>query len=269
MTQKLILKRSPRIHETAMVHPKAKIGYNVIIGPYSFIGENVELGDDCEIGSNVSIDGWTIIGQGNRFYSGAAIGYAPQDYGYKGEQTYLYIGNNNTFLERVTIHRGTTNDHLETRIGNNNLFMPNSHVAHDCLVGDGNYLGVSSALAGHVIIEDYVTVGDLSGIHQFCQIGKMVKIGATTKIIKDVPPFIVIDGNPAVITGVNLDELNKYGLSKETCDEIVSAYKLLFHSKMGVERAIEEMEQKLKPNLEIDHFIHFIQNSGRGFHRRY
>ncbi|HYH05284.1 MAG TPA: acyl-ACP--UDP-N-acetylglucosamine O-acyltransferase, partial [Bacillota bacterium] len=203
MSSKFI-SRQNQIHDTAIIHPQAKIGCNVTIGPYSVIGANVELGDHCVIGSNVSIDGWTTIGQGNRFCNGVAVGYEPQDLGYKGEPTYLYIGDNNIFWEKVTIHRGTVNDSSETRIGNNNIFMAYSHVAHDCLVGDHNIFGTASALAGHVVLEDNIAVGRMSGIHQFCKIGKLVTIGPMTKVVKDVPPFIVVEGNPASVTGVNL-----------------------------------------------------------------
>ena len=166
------------IHETAVVHPSARIGKNVIIGPYAIIGENVEIGDYSFIGPHVTIDGWTTIGEGNRFYHGASIGCEPQDLKFKGEKSYLLIGDNNLFRENVTISRGTEGGGGETCIGSNNLFMAYSHVAHDCKLGNHIILGNCSALAGHVVIEDRVVFSALSGAHQFTKVGKMAMIGA-------------------------------------------------------------------------------------------
>jgi UDP-N-acetylglucosamine acyltransferase len=256
-----------RIHNSAVVSQKAKIGYNVIIGPYAVIGDNVELGDNCMVGPNVTIEGWTTIGRGNRFFTGATIGCDPQYLKYKGEKTYLYIGDNNIFRENVTVSLGTSDGSGETRIGDNNLFMLSSHVAHDCHVGNFNVLANGSALGGHVTLEDNIVIGSMSGIHQFCKIGKMVAITDMTKIVKDVPPFLIVDGNPAVITGVNEAELCKNGVSKDICNEIKTAYRILYHSKLSINKAVQEMERKLQGSSEIDHFIRFVLNAGRGILR--
>jgi UDP-N-acetylglucosamine acyltransferase len=255
------------IHETAVVHPNANIGRNVVIGPYAIIGENIEIGDDCIIGPQVVIDGWTIIGSGNRFYHGATIGGEPQDLKFKGEKSFLFIGDNNIFRENVTVNRGTEGGGGETRIGNNNLFMAYSHVAHDSQVGNHIVMGNCTALAGHVVIEDRVTVAGLSGVHQFCKIGKMAFIGAHTKIVKDVPPFVLVDGNPPKVFGINIVGLRRNGVEPEVRDEIKRAYRILYRSNLTIEQSIERMDQELQSGPEIDHFIRFLRNAERGILR--
>jgi UDP-N-acetylglucosamine acyltransferase len=267
MAQQFKPRLAGQIHRTAMVHPQAQIGYNVTIGPYAIIGANVELGDHCTVGPHVSIDGWTKVGQGNHFFNSAAIGYEPQDFSYQGEETYLYIGANNIFHEKVTIHRGTASGSKETRIGDGNIFMPGSHVAHDCQVGHQNILDTGATLAGHVTLEDWIVIGGMSGIHQFCKIGTMALIRAMTKIVKDIPPFILVEGNPAKVTGVNLSGLRKNRFSQAVSQEIIMAYKLLYHSNLRLDQALETMEQKLQNSWEIEHFISFIRNAKRGIQR--
>ncbi len=255
------------IHETAIVHPNAKIGRNVVIGPYAIIGENVEIGDNCEIGPNVQIDGWTTIGEGNRFFHGAIIGSEPQDLKFKGEKSFLVIGDNNIFREFVTISRGTEGGGGETRIGNNNLFMANSHVAHDCQLASHIILGNSTGLAGHIVVEDRAIISGLTGVHQFCKIGKMAMVGFLTKIVKDVPPFVLVDGNPAKVSGINVVGLRRNGIESEVRDEIKTAYRILYRSNLTINQAIEQMEQELQGTPEIDHFIRFLRNAERGIQR--
>jgi UDP-N-acetylglucosamine acyltransferase len=255
-----------QIHPTALVHPRAKVGYNVTIGPYAVIGANVELGDHCMVGSGVSIDGWTKIGKHNQFFSGAAIGYEPQAHGYRGEETYLYIGDHNIFREKVTVHCGTENSQ-ETRIGDYNLLMPYAHVAHDCRVGDHIIFSTGAGISGHVSLEDRTVLGSLSGVHQFCKVGMMVKIGAVAKIVMDVPPFIVVDGNPAQVSGVNLAGLRRNAVTPETVREIEKAYRLLYHSNLRIDEALAQMEQELQPSIELTYLIKFIRNAKRGIQR--
>lgn len=255
------------IHETALVHPGAKLGKNIVIGPYALIGENVELGDGCIVGPHVVIDGWTKLGSNNKVYHGASIGVEPQDLKFKGEKSFLFIGDCNTIRENVTISRGTDGGGGETRIGNHNLFMAYSHVAHDCQVGNNIVLANCSALAGHVTVEDRVVIGGLSGIHQFTKIGKMSMIGACTKIVKDVPPFIIVDGNPARVAGINIVGLRRNDIIPETRDEIKRAYRILYRSNLSIEQAIEKMEHELQGTAEIDHFIRFLRNAERGICR--
>lgn len=256
-----------QIHETALVHPGAKLGKNVVIGPYAIIGEHVELGDGCVVGPNVVIDGWTMIGNNNKFYHGASIGVEPQDLKFKGEKSYLFIGDNNIFRESVTVSRGTEGGGGETRIGNNNLFMAYSHVAHDCQVGSYVVVANCSALAGHVTVEDRVTIGGLSGIHQFTKVGKLAMIGGCTKIVKDVPPFIIADGNPARVAGINIVGLRRNDILPEVRDEIKRAYRILYRSNLSIEHAIEKMEHELQGTAEIDHFIRFLRSAERGICR--
>jgi UDP-N-acetylglucosamine acyltransferase len=255
------------IHETAIVHPNTKMGNNVVIGPYAVIGENVEIGDNCIIGPQVSIEGWTTIGDGNHFYHGATIGCEPQDLKFKGERSFLFIGDNNIFRENVTISRGTEGGGGETRIGNNNMFQAYSHVAHDCQLGNNIILGNCSGLAGHVTIEDRVIISGLSGVHQFCKIGKMAMIGFLTKVVKDIPPFVLVDGNPAKVSGINVVGLRRNGMDAEVRDEIKKAYRILYRSNLTINQAIEQMDQELRGTSEIDHFIRFLRNAERGIQR--
>lgn len=255
------------IHDTAIVHSSARIGKNVVIGPYAVIGENVEIGDNCIIGSHVNIEGWTTIGQGNRFSHGASIGCEPQDLKFKGEKSFLFIGDNNYFRESVTISRGTEGGGAETRIGNNNLFMAYSHVAHDCQLGNNIVVANCTALAGHVVVEDRAVIGGMSGVHQFSKVGKMAMIGACTKIVKDIPPFVLVDGNPARVSGINVVGLRRNGITPEVRDEIKKAYRILYRSNLIINRAIEQMEQELQGSQEIDHFIRFLRNAERGILR--
>ncbi len=255
------------IHETAIVHPNARIGRNVVIGPYAIIGEHVVLGDNCVVGPQVQIDGWTTIGEGNRFYHGATIGCEPQDLKFEGEKSFLIIGDHNLFRENVTISRGTTGGGGETLIGNHNLFMAYSHIAHDCKVGNHIVLGTYSGLAGHVTIEDRVIISSMSGAHQFTKLGKMAMIGACSKIVKDVPPYIMVDGNPAKVSGINVVGLRRNGVDSEIRNEIKHAYRILYRSNLTIAKAIEQMEQELQGSKEIDHFIRFLRNAERGILR--
>lgn len=255
------------IHETAVVHPNAKLGKDVIVGPYAVIGENVEIGDGCVIGPHVLIEGWTKIGVGNKFHHGATIGCEPQDLKFKGEKSYLVIGDYNTVRENVTISRGTEGGGGETRVGSHNLFMAYSHIAHDCQVGSYIVIANGSALAGHVVVEDRVVIGGLCGIHQFSKIGKMAMVGACTKVVKDIPPFVMVDGNPAKVSGINVVGLRRNGLSPEVRDEIKKAYRILYRCNLIIAQAIEQMEQELQASPEIDHFIRFLRNADRGICR--
>lgn len=255
------------VHETAIIHPSAKIGRNVVIGPYAIIGENVEIGDNCIIGPHVMIEGWSSVGENNRFFHGASIGCEPQDLKFRGEKSFLCIGDNNIFRENVTISRGTEGGGGETRIGNNNLFMAYSHIAHDCQLGSHIIIGNCTGLAGHVAIEDKAIISGLSGVHQFCKIGKMAMVGFSSKIVKDVPPFVMVDGNPAKVSGINVVGLRRNNVNSETRDEIKKAYRILYRSNLMITKAVEQMEQELQGSEEIDHFIRFLRNAERGILR--
>ena len=185
------------IHPTAVVSPKAQLGTDVQIGPFCVINDHVTLGDRCHLHSHVAIDGHATIGADNEFYPFTAIGQRSQDLKYKGEPTGVIIGDRNTFRENVTVHRGTFD--VPSSIGSDNNFLAYAHVAHDSIVGSHCILSNGATLGGHVTIEDHVIISGLSGVHQFCRIGAHVIIGGCTKIVKDVPPFLIADGNPAAL----------------------------------------------------------------------
>jgi UDP-N-acetylglucosamine acyltransferase len=255
------------IHETAVIHPGAILGRDVEIGPYAVIGEHVEIGDGCIIGPHVAICGWTSIGEGNKFYHGASIGFEPQDLKFRGEKSVVVIGDYNVFRENVTVHRGTEGGGGETRIGSYNLFMAYTHVAHDCQVGNHITMANCTALGGHVVVEDRVTLGALCGVHQFTKVGKMVMVGACSKIVKDIPPFILVDGNPAKVFGINVVGLRRNNITPEIRDDIKKAYRILYRANLTIGRAVEQMEQELHGSAEIDHFIRFLRNAERGILR--
>ncbi len=256
-----------KVHDTAIVYPGAKLGRNVEVGPYSIIGPNVEIKDNTTIGPHVVIDGWTTIGNNNKIFNGASIGLEPQDLKYHGEKSFLFIGDNNTIREYVTINRGTEGGGGETRIGNNNMLMAYCHIAHDCQLS--NYIIMSNAanLAGHVIVEDHAVIAGLTGVHQFVRIGKMAMVGAHTKVVKDVPPYIIVDGHPARVAGINVVGLRRNGLSPEVRQEIKRAYKILYRSELNISQAIDKMDQELVTSPEIEHFLRFLRNATRGIVR--
>jgi len=265
LESKVIILRD--IHETAIVSPGAVLGRDVVIGPYAIIGEHVMLGDNCWVGPHVVIDGWTSIGRRNRFFHGATIGCEPQDLKFRGEKSDLVIGDDNIFREYITLGRGTEGGGGVTRIGNNSLLMAYSHIAHDCQIGNHVVLANATNLGGHVHVEDRTVVGGMCGIHQFSKIGKMAMIGACTKIVKDVPPYVLVDGNPAKVAGINVVGLRRNGIEPEIRDEIKAAYRILYRSNLSVTQAIEQMEQELQGSPEIDHFIRFLRNAERGICR--
>lgn len=256
-----------KVHETAIVYPGVKLGKNVEIGPYSVIGPNVEIGDNTVIGPHVVIEGWTTIGCHNKIFVGASIGLEPQDLKYHGEKSFIFIGDNNTIREYVTINRGTEGGGGETRIGNDNLIMAYCHVAHDCQLGNHIIMSNAANLAGHITVEDHARIAGLSGIHQFVRVGKMAMVGAHTKVVKDVPPYIIVDGHPARVAGINVVGLRRNGLSPEIRQEIKRAYKILYRTELNVSQAIEKMDQELATSPEIEHFLRFLRNATRGIVR--
>ncbi|SDC09558.1 MULTISPECIES: acyl-ACP--UDP-N-acetylglucosamine O-acyltransferase [unclassified Candidatus Frackibacter] len=255
------------IHDTAVISSGAKIEKDVEIGPYAVIGENVEIGEGTTIGPHVVIDGWTKIGKNNKFFTGASVGLEPQDLKFDGEESYLTIGDNNTIREYATIHRGTENGGGETRVGNNNLIMAYCHIAHDCQLGDNIVMSNAANLAGHVLVEDSAVITGLTGVHQFVRIGKMAMVGANSKVVKDVPPYILVDGRPASVNGINVVGLRRNGVTPELRKEIKRAYKYLYRSNNNVSQAIEKMEQELDSSPEIEHFLRFLRNAQRGICR--
>lgn len=256
------------IHPTAIVSPKAELGRNVRIGPYCIVGANVELGDDCVLHSHVVLEGHAKFGRGNEFFPFAAIGGKTQDLKYKGEPTYLEVGDHNVFRENATVHRGTHAE-LPTRIGSHNLLLCYSHVAHDCQLGDHIILSNSVGLAGHITVEDHAIISGMAAAHQFCRIGCHSIIGGCSKVTQDVPPFMIVDGNPAGTRGVNLIGLQRRGFDESAIRSIKNAYKKLFLKKdANLANALSSLKAMVAAeDAHVAHLIHFIENSQRGITR--
>lgn len=255
------------IHKTAVISHDAELGKDVEVGPYSIIGENVEIGDGTFIGPHVVIEGRTRIGKNNEIYHGATIGEDPQDLKYDGEKTYLFIGDNNIIRENVTIHRGTEEGGGETRIGSDNFIMAYCHVAHDCQLGNNIVMSNAANLAGHVTVEDNAVIAGLTGVHQFVRIGKVAMVGAHSKVVKDVPPYILVDGHPARVNGINVIGLRRNGMKPALRKEVKRAYKILYRSNLSIDKALERMDQELDASEEIEHFLRFLRNVQRGICR--
>ncbi|PPR27554.1 MAG: Acyl-[acyl-carrier-protein]--UDP-N-acetylglucosamine O-acyltransferase [Alphaproteobacteria bacterium MarineAlpha9_Bin4] len=247
------------IHATAIVSPKAKLGNNIYIGPYCIVNDNVEIGDGCKFIANVYIDGNTKIGKKCNFYPYSSIGTDPQDLKYNGEKSTLEIGNNNTFREYVTVNPGTNGGGLITSIGDNCLFMINCHIAHDCIIGNNVILVNNASLAGHVIIDDFAIIGALSGIHQFCRIGKHSMIGAMSGIDSDVIPYGTVVGNRAFLSGLNIIGLKRRGFSKIIIQDLKKAYGVLFVSNEGtISERIKEVSEDFSKNEPVMEIVEFL-----------
>ena len=215
------------IHPSAIIHPNAQLGSNCHIGPFCVIGEHVTLGPDCKLHSHVVIDGHTTLGAGNELFPFAAIGLKTQDLKWKGGVTRTLIGDHNVFRENTTVH-SATNDGDATVIGSHNHFLAYTHIAHDCRVGSHIVMSNVGTLAGHVIVEDHAIIGGLAAVHQFCRIGRMAIIGGCSKVVQDVPPFMLADGNPAETKALNKVGLERNGVSEDSQAALKKAFKILF-----------------------------------------
>jgi UDP-N-acetylglucosamine acyltransferase len=255
------------IHSTALVHPEAQLHPTVEVGPYSVIGPQVKVGAKTVIGPHVVVEGRTTIGEENRIFQFASVGAAPQDLKYAGEDTELIIGHRNQIREFTTLHRGTTQGGGVTRVGNQCLFMANSHVAHDCVVGDGVILANGVALAGHVSVEDFAICGGLSAIHQFTRIGKHAFISGGSMVAMDIPPYCTAQGDRAQLAGLNTVGLTRHGFTPEQISRVKGAYKILFRSGLGLREALARVTAEFGGNPEIDQFVRFIEGSERGITR--
>lgn len=255
------------IHATAIVHPGARLGANVEIGPYSIIGEHVVLGDGTTVGPHAVIEGWTEIGRDNRIFQFASVGAAPQDLKFRGEQSWLRLGDRNTVREFVTLHRGTEDGGGETVIGSDNLFMAYAHVAHDCRVGNRVILANGATLAGHVEVDDHAILGGLSAVHQFTRIGCHVMISGGAMVAQDIPPYTIAQGDRAKTVGLNLVGLKRRGFSESALRGIKQAYKLVFRSGLRMEEALEKIAAEVEQSPELTTFVEFIRSSQRGIAR--
>ena len=254
------------IHKTAIVSDQAQIAGDVTIGPFSVVGPKVRIGPGVTVANNCLIDGNTAIGAGCTIYTGAVIGSAPQDLKYKGEDTKLIIGENNIIREYTTINLGTIEKGVTT-VGNHNLIMAYSHIAHDCLVGDHCVLANCATLAGHVTIEDNVVIGGLAAVHQFTRVGKLSIIGGCSKVVQDIPPFSTCDGHPARVYGLNLVGLRRAQVPAAVISELKAAFKYLFFSGLRKGHAIEKVQNSALKSPEVLYVVNFLNASSRGITR--
>jgi UDP-N-acetylglucosamine acyltransferase len=255
------------IHKTAIIAPKAELDSKVEVGPYCTIGAHVKIGKNTKLGPHVVIDGWTQIGEGCRIFQFASIGAIPQDLKYKGEESWVILGNNNVIREFVTINRGTAQSGGKTIIGDNNIFMAYSHVAHDCKICNHVILANAATLAGHIDIEDYAIVGGLVGVHQFVRLGCHCIIGGGSGANQDIPPYMMANGQRAKLYGLNMVGLKRHNFSDEAISNLKKAYRIIFRSGLTVKRALDQIQVEIKNSPEVDHLISFIKNSERGITR--
>ena len=249
------------VHRSAIVHKKAKIGRGCEIGPYCIIGENVTLGDQCKLHSHVVLDGHTKIGKENEFFPFVLIGNKTQDLKWKGGTTWTEVGDNNVFREYSSVN-SATGDGEATLIGSNNHFLTHCKIGHNCHFGN-HIIIADAAVAGHVLVEDYARISTCA-IHQFCRIGTMSMVGGCSKVVQDVPPYMLADGNPAETRTINKFALERAGMPEKTQTALRSAFKILFREGLTVSNALEKIEKKLPPVPEILHLVKFIRSSERG-----
>jgi UDP-N-acetylglucosamine acyltransferase len=255
------------IDARAIISPQAELAADVSVGPFSIIGPGVQIGRGTVVGPHVVINGPTSIGADNRIFQFASIGDAPQDKKYRGEPTRLEIGDRNVFRENCTVNRGTTHDKGVTRIGNDNLFMAYAHVAHDCVVGNNTVFANCAALAGHVEIGDWVIVGGLSAVHQFCKVGPHALLGGGAIVTQDVPPYVMVAGNPAQPHAVNSVGLKRRGFTEDQIRNVREAYRILYRSDLRLSEAVEKLQPLAATQQEVRAFVDFIGTSTRSIVR--
>ena len=251
------------IHSTAVISPKAEIATGCEIGPYCIVGDGVVLGEDCWLQHHVSLNGPSIVGKRNKFFAFTSIGQQSQDLKYLAEPTYLEVGDDNTFREFVTVNRGTAPE-AKTTIGSKNHFLAYCHIAHDCIVGSHVIFSNNGTLAGHVTVEDHVILGGFTAVHQFCRVGKFAMTGGCSKIVQDVPPFMIADGNPARIRGINKVGLERHEYTAESLRHLKEAYRLLYRSDLNVGQSVEQIRAELPDSHELEHLVEFVSRSARG-----
>jgi UDP-N-acetylglucosamine acyltransferase len=253
------------IDARAVISPGAKVGKNAVIGPFALVGDEVELGEGCVLDAHATIFGPARLGRENHLYSFAVLGGEPQDISYRGERVTLEIGDANQFREFVTISRGTKKGGGITRLGSHNLFMAYAHVGHDSQVGDHTIFVNGATLAGHVIVEDFATIGNFSPVHQFCRVGRYAYVGACTVITQDVLPFSkVVTPRDTKCYGVNSIGLERQGFTRERIETIERAYRLLLRSKLNMSQALARMRDSLGESEDVAEMIRFMETAERG-----
>lgn len=259
------------IHPTAIVDPKAQLDDSVEVGAYSIIGPNVKIGARTKIGPHVVISGNTIIGCDNVFFQFSSIGGAPQDKKYAGEDTRLEIGDRNLIREFCTFNLGTAQDAGVTRIGSDNWLLAYVHIAHDCTVGNNTIFSNNASLAGHVHVGDWVIMSGFAAVHQFCKIGEHAFVGMTTSLTQDVPPFVLVSGNPATTHGINIEGLKRRGFNRQQIGDLRNAYKLIYKSGLTLEEAkvalTEAESESPETTAHLRSMREFLDRSTRGIVR--
>ncbi len=257
----------PLIHTTAIIDSSASIALGVQVGPYSVIGPNVELGEGTKVESHVVIKGPTRIGRNNHIFQFSSVGEACQDLKYNGEPTWLDIGDNNVIREGCTLHRGTVQDAGVTKIGNDNLLMANVHVAHDCVLGDHVIIANNVALAGHVHVGDYAILGGFTAVHQFCHIGPHCMTGAGSVVLKDIPAYVMANGNSVSPHGMNTEGLKRRGFSESVIRNLRQAYKIIYRQGLTLDAAIARLNEMSVDSDELSVLIDSLKQSSRGIIR--
>lgn len=253
-----------KIHPTASVDPAAQLGEDVQIGAFSVVGPEVIIGDRTILDTHVVLENGTSLGTDCRICSGAVLGGSPQDHKFKGEKTQLILGDRNVIREYVTIHR-STGEGTATRIGDDNMIMANSHVAHNCQIGSRIMMANMVGISGHAVVEDDVVIGGIVGIHQFVRIGKMAMVGGFSKVVQDVPPFMMADGRPSKVYGLNTVGLRRHGISPSVRTSLKRSFKIIYRSDLNFSQAIEEIEQDVEESAEREYLLEFLRNVKFGF----
>lgn len=257
-----------QIHPSAIVADGAELDEGVSVGPLCVVGPKVKIGKGTRLISHVTVDGDTTLGENNELFPYACIGMIPQDLKYNGEETSLVVGSSNRIREYVTMHLGSVDGDGETTVGDNNFFMAYVHIAHDCKVGNHIIMANYAGLSGHVTIEDHVVAGGMLGVHQFTRIGEYAMLGGVSRIIHDVPPYVIASGaDKAKLYGLNLVGLKRKGFSDETISELKSAYRILFRDKLPLGEAIKKIQEDLPYSDKVRHLVEFVQANKRGICR--
>ncbi len=252
-----------KIHPTAVIDPSSEIGADVEIGAYSVVGANCVLGDRTVIGPHVVLEPYTILGKDCQVRAGAVLGGPPQDHKFKGERSYLRIGDRNLVREFVTMHRATGEDQA-TIIGDDNLIMAYVHIGHNCDIGSGAMISSYAGLSGHIAVEDGVVFGGMVGVHQFVRIGKLAMLGGYSKVVQDVPPFMMADGRPADVLDLNVRGLRRAEVPASSRAALKNAYKLLYRSNLNVSQALEAITEEVEASPELDYLVSFMQQIKEG-----
>ncbi|GAB4452026.1 MAG: acyl-ACP--UDP-N-acetylglucosamine O-acyltransferase [Armatimonadaceae bacterium] len=252
-----------KIHPTAIVDPSSQVGEEVEIGAYSVIGPDCVIGNGTVIGPHVVVEQYTILGAECQVRSGAVLGGPPQDNKFKGERSYVRIGDRNQIREFVTLHRATGEEQA-TVIGDDNLIMAYVHVGHNCVIGNGTMISSYTGLSGHIQVDDSVVMGGMVGVHQFVRVGQLAMLGGYSKVVQDIPPFMMADGRPADVVDLNVRGLRRAGIPANARTELKEAYKLLYRSNLNVSQALEAIEEEVEITPEVAHLVEFIKQVSEG-----